>query len=76
MIPYVSMSVYRLMQLTITVVVIHFELVGFHERVFPSCASMLLDCGRPYRAIGSPTERQDKHTIFYLQFQRFLTKHR
>ncbi len=72
MIPYVSVSIYRLVQLVVTVVVIHFELVGFHGRVFPAFASMSLDCGRLYRTIGSPTERQDKYATFYLQFQRLF----
>ena len=52
MIPYLGVSVYRLVQLVITVVVIHFEFVGFHGRGFPSFASMSLYCGRLYRAIG------------------------
>ncbi len=47
MIPYVSVSVYRLVQLGVAVAVIHFELVGFHERGFPSFVSMSLDCRRP-----------------------------
>ena len=66
MIPYVSVSVYRLVQLVVTVVVIHFELVGFHGRGFPSFASMSLDCGRPYRAIGVTCSHRKTRQAYYI----------
>ena len=49
-IPDMSMAVNRLLQLTISVVAIHFELVGFHEVSFLAFIPCSKEC-------GSPTER-------------------
>ena len=44
MIPYMSVSVYGLVQLTIAVISIHFELVGFHYGL-SFCLSYLFNIG-------------------------------
>ena len=53
-IPHRSMTVYRLVQLNITVITIHLELVGFHQglSVWISCPGYWRVGGKPYRAIG------------------------
>ena len=48
MIPHFGVSVYRLVQLTITVIAIHLELVGFHEGLgFLAFISVSVEVGAP-----------------------------
>ena len=68
MIPDRSVSLYGLMQFTITVIRIHFAImVSFIDPVSRGS-------GRPYHAIGVKLSResQEKYTIFYLQNHPFL----
>ena len=78
MIPDVSVSVYGLVQFTITVITIQLVLVRFPLWIVflsfipgqwvwetPPCGGVVLS-----------HERQKKYTIFHLQFQPFLTKQR
>ena len=51
MIPHISMTVYGLVQLTITVITIQLELVGFHEGL-----SFWLSC-LCYGSVGDPIVR-------------------
>ena len=65
-IPHISMTVYRLVQLTIPVIAIHFELVGFHRSRLCPLHPVSQGNQRPYWAIGvKPSHQtQDKHIIF------------
>ena len=62
MIPYMSVSTYALVQLTIPVIAIHLELVGFHRSGLCPLYPVSQGSGRPYRAIEVKLshETQDK----------------
>ena len=65
-IPHISMTVYGLVQLTIPVIAIHLELVGFHRSGLCPLYPISQGNQRPYRAIGGKLshQTQDKHIIF------------
>ena len=65
MIPYKSVSVYRLMQLTIPVIAIHFELVGFHGIVFLSFIFYAVEGEGHRQATVQHSLTKDKKSIPY-----------
>ena len=73
MIPDVSVSVYGLVQVTIAVIAIQFELVGFHYGLSFCISYPDNGCGRHHRAVALSSPTKDKRSIPYFayNFNRF-----
>ena len=73
MIPDVSVSVYGLVQFTITVITIQLVLVGFHYGLSFCLSYPDNGCGRHHRAVALSSPTKDKKSIPYFtcNFNRF-----